>query len=221
MRAAIVKGVDIISMSWTIEATGSNGSDIAALEAAIDDAAKAGILMFCSANDQGIARDRSFPSASSTKHIFKIGAAEASGNIWKWAGDPADIDFIFPGHNVVKERPNDAPLDKCKTLTGSSVATAIASGLAALVLYCIQLGALNTQYLKLSGAATTMKDFEAVKKHERMKEAFMAIGVQKKYVEVWDFFGEAAKKAESATREGKMSIMADLSQRLKTTKKYN
>jgi hypothetical protein len=229
VRAAIDKQVHIISMSWTIERTPHNSTDIHELESAIEAAARAGILMFCAANDQGIARDYSFPAAcGGTKHLFKIGAAEASGAVWKWVGDPADVDFIFPGHNVVKERPNDAPLEKCKTLTGSSVATAIAAGLAALVLYCVQLGALNTQALNQQqgqgGNAVTMEDFKAIKGHERMKEAFLAIGTSQasgnKYVEVWDVFGPAAKKAERVAREGRIEIVTDVAGRLKTRKTF-
>lgn len=132
VQAAIDRTVHIISMSWTIERTKQNADDIRQLEEAITAAANAGILMFCAANDQGIARDQSFPAAcAGTKLIFKIGAAESSGAVWKWVGDPTDVDFIFPGHRVVKDRPNYTLATKCDILTGSSVATAIASGLAA------------------------------------------------------------------------------------------
>lgn len=211
-------------MSWTIERTAANAADIIDLEAEIEGAARAGILMFCSANDQGIAADRSFPSACGrTKHLFKIGAAEASGTVWKWVGDPADVDFVFPGHNVVKDRPNDAPLEKCKTLTGSSVATAFAAGLAALILYCVQLGALNTRAMNdRQSNAVTMEDYKAIKGHERMKEAFVAIGTSQasgnKYIEVWDVFGPAAKKAERVGRGGRLEVVAEVASRLKTRK---
>ncbi|KAH7386417.1 hypothetical protein BKA64DRAFT_711643 [Cadophora sp. MPI-SDFR-AT-0126] len=224
VRAAVDKKVHIISMSWTIERTATNATDITDLEAAIEAAARAGILMFCAANDQGVAADRSFPAAcGGTKHLFKIGAAEASGTVWKWVGDPADVDFIFPGHNVIKDRPNNAPLEKCKTLTGSSVATAFAAGLAALVLYCVQLGALNTQELKdRQGNAVTMDDYKAIKGHERMKEAFVAIGTSQasgnKYIEVWDVFGPAAKKADKVGRGGRLEVVAEVARRLKTRK---
>ncbi|PMD28807.1 hypothetical protein L207DRAFT_642096 [Hyaloscypha variabilis F] len=223
VRAAIDRKVHIISMSWTIERTAHNTADIGELESAIEAAARAGILMFCAANDQGIARDQSFPAAcGGTKHLFKIGAAEASGAVWKWVGDPADVDFIFPGHNVVKDRPNDAPLEKCKTLTGSSVATAIAAGLAALVLYCVQLGALNVQ--GQGGNSVTLEDFRSIKGHERMKEAFLAIGTSQasgnKYIEVWDVFGPAAKKAERVGREGRIEIVTEVAGRLKTRRTF-
>ncbi|KAL8875188.1 MAG: hypothetical protein Q9198_006414 [Flavoplaca austrocitrina] len=227
VRAAIAKRVHIISMSWTIERTTYNGSDISELESAIEAAANERILMFCAPSDQGIAHDSSFPAAcSSSKRLFKIGAAQASGAVWKMVGDPADVDFIFPGHNVVKERPNDAPVEKCKTLTGSSVATAIAAGLAGLVLHCVQLGALNKQASNQQhgqGDPTlTMEDFKAMKGHERMKEAFLAIGTTRdKYVKVWDVFRPAAKQAErAADKERRMEIVTGVARRLKTRKTF-
>src|SRR4051794_39774893 len=127
-------------MSWTIERTELNKSDIDELERAIELAASKDILMFCAATDQGAYRDRTYPAASGTKKIFKIGAAEASGAAYKWVGDQSAVDFIMPGHQVVLERHDDRNVTKFTPLTGSSVATALASGLAAVVLYCVQLG---------------------------------------------------------------------------------
>lgn len=215
-------------MSWTIERTPRNETDILNLESAIETAAKAGILMFCAANDQGIARDHSFPAAcGGTKHLFKIGAAEASGTVWKWVGDPGDVDFILPGHNVVKERPNDAPLEKCRTLTGSSVATALAAGLAALVLHCVQLAALNAQSNQQKGRkgnAITMEDVKDIQRHERMKEAFLAIGTSpasgNKYIEVWNFFEPAAQKAQKVSKDEKIDIVTGVAERLKMRKTF-
>lgn len=214
-------------MSWTIERTDDNANQIEELKNAISNAAAAGILMFCAANDQGIARDDSFPAFGNADKLFKIGAAGASGSMWKWVGDPAEVDFIFPGQNVVRERPKDAPLEKCNTLTGSSVATAIAAGLAALVLCCVQLAALHNKDREQppapapagrQGHPVGMDDFYALKKHERMKEAFHAIGTSPtsghKYIEVWDVFGVVAKPGD----RDRLDIVADIAQRLKQRK---
>jgi methylmalonyl-CoA mutase cobalamin-binding subunit len=62
VRAAIDKRVHIISMSWTIEKRAENETGISELESAIQEAARARILMFCAANDQGVDRDKSFPA---------------------------------------------------------------------------------------------------------------------------------------------------------------
>jgi hypothetical protein len=104
VRAAIDQGADIISMSWTIERTDTNKADIDELEKAIELAASKDVLMFCAATDQRPFKDRSYPAASGTKKIFKIGAAEASGAALEWIGDQSAVDFIMPGHQVVMER---------------------------------------------------------------------------------------------------------------------
>ena len=149
LQCAVERGADIISMSWTIERTDDNKSDILALEQAVQDAANRGILMFCAASDGGAVSDRSFPARSVKGAVFKIGAATEEGSKWKWVGDATNIDFIFPGHKVVKERYTEAPIQSCNLLTGSSVATAIAAGLAALVLDCVQRAALHYEDLLL------------------------------------------------------------------------
>lgn len=203
-------------MSWTIEKTDSNTKGIQELEQAIELAAQEGILMFCAATDQGAYKDRSYPAASSTKKLFKIGAAEASGTALKWLGDQRAVDFIFPGDNVVKERYGEAPPDKYTSLTGSSVATALASGLAAVILYCMQVGA---QPARARQRGVTMDDFRMLKKHDRMRDAFLEIGTtdesEKKYIAVWERFKEAVKKAESEPKDTWINIVTDLAALLK------
>ena len=134
-------------MSWSIERTDENKNDIADLEKAVRDAANNRILMFCAASDGGAVSDRSFPAKSVNELLFKIGAAKEEGSKWKWVGDANYVNFIFPGYRVVQERYNEAFLKNCKFLTGSSVATAIAAGLAALILDCVQRAALHYQEL--------------------------------------------------------------------------
>lgn len=76
-----------------------------------------------------------------------IGAATEEGSKWKWVRDTNYVDLIFPGYKVVPERYNEPFLQGCKFLTGSSVATAIAAGLAALILDCVQRAALHYEDL--------------------------------------------------------------------------
>ncbi|KAI1359384.1 hypothetical protein F5Y08DRAFT_332379 [Xylaria arbuscula] len=198
VRDAIEKKVDIISMSWTIEKTDSNGNDIKELEDAITAAARENILMFCAATDQGAYKDRTYPAATSTKKIFKIGAAEASGAALKWLGDQTLVDFVFPGHQVVMEQHGDPRVKKYTPLTGSSVATALASGLAAVILYTIQLAEVSQERSGLRGA------YQSLKNHDRMKEAFSQIGTTKesenKYIMVWNRFADVVKQAESKSQ---------------------
>ncbi|PYH81025.1 subtilisin-like protein [Aspergillus uvarum CBS 121591] len=220
VRAAIDQKVHVITMPWTIQRNEQNAADIRDLEAAIGAAAKAGIMMFSAASDQGPAIDVTFPAACvTTKNIFKIGAAEASGTVWKWVGDAAAVDFIFPGHEVIKERPNDAPIDKCQTLTGSWVATAIASGFAAMILYCVQLSFVQTRAINQPGK---VDHFEGLQHHERMREAFLAIGTThssgNKYIEVWNVFEKAVDKSQGKPPDQFPAIVNEVANKLKARK---
>ncbi|KAI0902147.1 hypothetical protein F4806DRAFT_445844 [Annulohypoxylon nitens] len=213
---AIEQEVDIISMSWTIEKTDRNGDDIKKLEDAISLAARKNILMFCAATDQGAYKDNTYPAASATKNIFKIGAAEASGAVLKWVGDQSLVDFIFPGHKVIMERHDNPNIKNYTAVTGSSVATALASGLAAVILHCVQLADTN-KYARQLNALTRYK---SLKSHERMKEAFSQIGTtyesEHKYIMVWNRFTQQAKAAQdkSAAKDDYIDYIVALADEL-------
>ncbi|KAF4537178.1 uncharacterized protein LTHEOB_11556 [Lasiodiplodia theobromae] len=171
VRAAVHQDVDIISMSWTIEETVSNVGSLKQLREAINEAVEANILLFCSANDQ-ISNDNSFPGLCTEKR-FKIGAATQYRKPTDSTGE-IPVNFIMPGQNVLRERPEQVPLDSCNLLTGSSVATALASGLAALILHCVQFAALRTELTKPlnTDGSVTMDDFKKLKSHDEMQKAF-------------------------------------------------
>ncbi|KAI9779172.1 MAG: hypothetical protein M1839_007707 [Geoglossum umbratile] len=176
---AIEQNVHIISMSWTVENTGANQKQIKKLEEAIELAAKSDILLFCSANDQGNQKDKCYPANCDSKKIFRIGAATTAGDKWKWVGE-GQVDYIFPGEKVLVEPQHSALIQKCKLVSGSSIATAIAAGLAALIMYIVE--------------AENPKNLAAMRSHEQMKAAFTAAGAAtgpSPYIMVWDHFSTA------------------------------
>ncbi|KAG6356900.1 hypothetical protein INS49_014775 [Diaporthe citri] len=205
VSAAVEEKVDIISMSWTIEETDKNEPGIRELNKAIGSAAEQNILMFCAAADQGAAIDRTYPAASPTKQLFKIGAAEAAGGTYKWVGDLSHVDFIFPGHQVVTERHDDPRVKSYTALTGSSVATALASALAAVILYTVQIGGIRRDEKIRRGIGLPdsglINRYKVLKDHNKMREAFQQIGTTKesdhKYIKVWERFERKVKRAES------------------------
>jgi hypothetical protein len=206
------KKVHIISMSWTIDPPEdeNQSQDLADLESAISDAAKANILMFCSASDEGAKHTSSYPSRATNK-IFTIGAADASGAVYKWVGGINSVDFIFPGKLVEGEGPSDAVPKNVKYWTGSSVATALAAALAALILYCAQVRVLRAPAPQKEKAR---KDFQALKKHDKMMQAFKNIGATQaskyKYLTVWEVFGRKVSDSANYERDKWIDLIAEV-----------
>lgn len=138
---AIRKKVDIISMSWTIAKTDGNKNKegLDALEQALKEAREANILMFGSASDQGW-NDENPILPSGFHGVFCIGAANSSGNPEAWAEKEAR--YVLPGASgSMAARSAKAGEDQASTdaASSSSFATALGAGLAALILYCIDL----------------------------------------------------------------------------------
>lgn len=177
-------------MSWTIQKTTKNANEIDELEKAITSADKKNILMFCSASDLGnnTKKDQtiSYPLKAKQDKIFHIGAATASGKGWEWIGH-GEVDFIFPGEKLLlQNRLGSLP----ETLSGSSLATGLAAGLAALVLHCVELRGHS--------------HFLYAKNYERMNDIFNAIGVSYKYVLVWEAFDLSREEYMDRTDEDKL-----------------
>lgn len=137
-------GVDIISMSWTFSVLGNHRET--ELIQVINDAHDAKILTFASASDQGFNRSSgSYPGKISG--VFCIGAAKVSGV----ADDAASSEshFVFPGGSTAIKSPRITQVNSTVTsdvVFGSSFATAVASGLAALILCCVEMCPFRDKY---------------------------------------------------------------------------
>ncbi|KAK2728384.1 intracellular serine protease [Colletotrichum kahawae] len=239
IRYAIDKKVDIISMSWTIKnaMTGGhtspmgndsrNGSfsdrpsmeqrDIQALGDAIDDAAKAGILIFCSASDdiQAGAMD-TLPYQKQPGHIFRIGAATYLGQRDGHTEDVKRIDYFFPG-NQVAEAKNPRSSEPVK-YHGSSVGTALATGLASLLIYCARITEhrlADEKGQESSRVASTCVGLaDALRLQKNMKQALDNIKSSQwadaKYLPVWAIFKPKADDMEKAKDEDKWVVLEKL-----------
>ncbi|KAK6330871.1 hypothetical protein TWF718_003068 [Orbilia javanica] len=141
IRWAVKCGVDIISMSWTIESTSNDSATASSnalnpledLVSALDEAGKSNILMFGAASDQGSASKICYPAESDK--CIPIGAATETGEICPWVHQ-GQAKYTCPGYKVPFKRGDGT---QPSYHNGSSVATAIASGLAGLILYCDRL----------------------------------------------------------------------------------
>ncbi|RWA08804.1 hypothetical protein EKO27_g6306 [Xylaria grammica] len=204
---ATARDVDIISMSWSIDENASGGDD---LRNAIAAASNAGILMFCSCTDRGAAyKGETLPGNSGLP--FRIGAARASGEKLPWVAGPQS-EYLLPGENIKPEEP-DAWSHHRSGPFGSSIATALASGLAGALLYCDRLLDCEEKYKTIN---KTEVDYLRDKKN--MKKVFdnMSTGVQgAKFVEVRNnitaFLPDAKDMLWNQTKDNQQSATARVS----------
>ncbi|KAH8684970.1 hypothetical protein BGZ61DRAFT_548742 [Ilyonectria robusta] len=121
-------GVDIISMSWVIKMPSQGGTELRDFERAVVMAKEQRIIMFCSSNDQSSPTD-GYEYLSDD--IIEIASATN-------AGDPTNrlhkdtAHFLLPGENVPFSN-NEGKIVSHES--GSGIATAAASGLAALLIF--------------------------------------------------------------------------------------
>lgn len=189
-------------MSWTTKPL-ENQTDRESFDKVIQDAHKKGILMFCSASDNGNFEEFTYPYSANPGTLFRIGAASKDGTIPTFVG--GDMNFILPGQDVTIKDVDEPGAtqnqsDSSALHTGSSVATALAAGLAALVIECVRLAAKHAT----DGNRTArdpdpivLSDLTEIRKKRTMEEAFYAIGhnnfsKDNKYVEVWKTFDAPA-----------------------------
>ncbi|KAL4967299.1 uncharacterized protein BDV14DRAFT_207526 [Aspergillus stella-maris] len=192
IRCAIQWNAHIISMSWTIRYPGpqhQSGPEFKELAAAVQEAQSKGILLFCSASDQGQDNAPTYP-AFKAGAIFKIGGADIDGNLHTQVGGEDKVDFIFPGDTMSSDD-IQGTLSQGQWFTGSSVATAFAAGLAALILYCAQVRIAIAKIPREKELCTAA--FKTLKEHNGMETAFNAIGKSKKYLPVWEVFDRSLK----------------------------
>jgi hypothetical protein len=212
-------------MSWTVKETEDNHEGIIKLREAIKTALDARILLFCAAADTGAVTEVEYPWSYDQRRIFRIGAATADGRVWGPTGSPQNLSFIVPGHKVVSRNPHreGALPDDFEEKTGSSIATALAAGLAALILHCVRLGAIQTELETrqgiLSSTAVKAAEFERVKDHDNMNGVFKAIGLnegQQKFIEVWKRFDSPAQnpKSPNADTPSELGAIAKLARDL-------
>lgn len=179
---------------------------------------KKGLLVFCAACDQGKSPDLTYPHASN-RNSFRIGAAKATGVVTGSVGDTNELSYVFPGHEVVIDRDiYDKEFQKLEGHSGSSVANALAVGLAALIIECVRLGIFYTDETKQLNptVAILRNDLTKIRERAQMEFALSSIGTSRntdnKYIEVWNTFGDVAEtlKYHEGARMNQLEAIAGL-----------
>lgn len=240
-----------MSMSWTIRRNDSDKKqqdDWAELEKAIGAAVNKGILLFCAAPDDGTISDGTFDAhlpvgSKERSRIFRVGAASANNTKGEYTASQAQ--FLFPGQDIeqpdLSEKAMGSPVP---VHPASSIATALAAGLAALIMDCVRLAAIarhRSQWMfaqSLAGGqrgiahgtaaappisiSTTEKEFAKIKKITSIQQVFNGITrdnsgrpIPGGYVDVKRVFGDAAKGlTDRANIEAMVERLADLADQL-------
>ncbi|KAF5011780.1 hypothetical protein FDECE_2147 [Fusarium decemcellulare] len=192
IQAALDKNAAIISMSWTLPM--ANGKD--------------------DTKDQRKFTELDYPSGPWRDHFFRIGAAHSNGTVFQWTPEDG-ITYVFPGVDVVQDQARGSSsrdasekevATRVKDLTGSSVATALGAGLAAMIIYCVKASILAVKTANQNKAAINpIPDDRAmlVADPDAMKRAFASLGTltSNRFVQIWEELDRASTILERWQRE--------------------
>jgi len=176
-------GVDIISMSWTFKDGDAAPEEREAFRTAIQQAHSNGIILFNSLNDAEMANWEDYWPLK-LYHVIRIGSAT------KW-GEKADhskktwSDYLFPGQEIPRRNLNS----ENETVSGSSLATAYAAGLAALIIY-------TARALPCLDPTLSQRDKEKLAnsaKREGIEKAFRTLGGKPNVTKPQDLFVHPVK----------------------------
>ncbi|KAK0390547.1 hypothetical protein NLU13_0051 [Sarocladium strictum] len=199
IESAVDMNVDIISLSWTIKVPPDSMRE--RFKAAIERASNNNILVFCSAADRGHISGQYYPSALGSEFFIRVGAARADGLPYEKVGDLNDVDFIMPGVDVIPPEISAGLSQEVKdrSVTGSSVAAALGSGLAAMMLYCLYIGELSGKEGINEKERMDLKATATMKKAIKWFGTSESKGSDHKFVEVFHKLEKMSQELSPAT----------------------
>ncbi|KAM0344164.1 hypothetical protein ACHAPU_007886 [Fusarium lateritium] len=177
LKWAVDSKADIISLSAAFF------KDNATLRLEIQRAIKAGVVIIASTAGEGYLQEEAYPAKYDG--VIKIAATDLRGK--ETPESLAELaDYMFPGDGILAETTFLGMSNPSNKISGTSVATAIASGVASLVLACHRL-ALSTQ--ELEEPWTNHREL----KRDIVRRVFdsMVENKEAKFVKPWLFFNEA------------------------------
>jgi hypothetical protein len=185
---AVEAGADIISISITLKSATTN------LLIAIQQAVSQNIVVMASINGEGSMAKEAAPAKY--EGVFAIGSANDHGEPSRGTVE-SEAQYLFPGEKLRVRTEFLTGLADEVDLSGPSVATAVASGVASLVLACDRFA--------LHGSIAG-RNADNWTKHKSLRRQIVAnvfaemTETNRKYVRAWEFFTE--KETKSAWGEG-------------------
>ncbi|KAI1318151.1 hypothetical protein F5Y16DRAFT_135965 [Xylariaceae sp. FL0255] len=215
LEQAVKQNFDIISMSWSVKhiqgTEENNTKDIDRIKTALRQAENSKLL-FCSSPDMGNITLDEFgnylPVGFEKNSVFRIGAATADSNASSRTGGYDLIEFNFPGQDVREKLGTEVSMEDTSLKSGSSIATALASGFAALMIHVVRMAVIHTYKhgKENSSEANILKlsSLEAIKSPTAMRKTFASMA-KNNYVHVYAEFDQrgkdllAAREADNPT----------------------
>lgn len=103
------------------------------------------------------------------------------------------MDYILPGHEAYERKPKYDPVPKNDSHSASSIANALAAGLAALILHCTRLVAIHTVIDSQAKRKVSVDELKSLRSYERMNKAFgkfsTSYKTENEFMEIWDTLG--------------------------------
>lgn len=123
IRRCVKEGCHIINMSW-----GGGYSQL--IEDAIRYAESEGVLCVVAAGNDGYDGENSVNHPASSEYVVAIASYNKAGNISNYSSGGKQVDLAFPGERILSTWLNN----KYNTISGTSMATPFAVGVAALAM---------------------------------------------------------------------------------------
>ncbi|KAH0595438.1 hypothetical protein MHUMG1_06613 [Metarhizium humberi] len=181
---AVAAGADIISLSLTLDKEDVN------LELAVNKAAASGAVILASVRGEGVNTEIK-PIPAAYGNVLAIGSADGTG-----AASSGTLEgqarHLFPGERIVAHTEYLGGLDDAPNVSGPSVATAVAAGVASLVLSCNRFALFKKRDFKRPDYHHTLQVNVVKQIFEQMSDG--------KYVRPWVFFKD--EKAKPSWGEG-------------------
>ncbi|KAK6538520.1 hypothetical protein TWF694_010100 [Orbilia ellipsospora] len=170
----------------------------------MQEADDAKILMFGAASDQDSASDICFPAGS--KHCISIGAAKETGEMCTWVRG-SQVEYTCPGYKIPFSKGNRSPVSYH---SGNWVATAIASGLAGLILYCDILvnRKPDSKLQSREGISGAFSRMASISRDGKFLFVHRYFGVELPEINTWEFSEEKYEGETGMTRGISLSSLS-------------
>ncbi|PCD20948.1 hypothetical protein FGRA07_05100 [Fusarium graminearum] len=190
--AAIQRGAKIILIPWPIEPTKSSSHKL--LHSMLQRAHMLDVLLFIPSSvgegSQALSTFRSYPT-------FRIGASRDDGGAVNATDSPSEVDFIFPGNEVMIQRDIDNPRRSGGAIpdldSSSNINVALAAGLAAVLIYACKLISLKPMLKARSTGEdndymNNTYDLTSLRRYRGMMSAFQNLGsvTESRFLKVWE-----------------------------------